>query len=330
MKKLNLFLLSLLLMMGILAGCGDTSENNESNSDQEANTEQNDDVDNDEAKEEAFPVTLEDASGEEVTIEEEPEQIVTLIPSITELAFALDLGDKVVGVSDHDNYPEEVLDKEKIGGLELNTEKILSLEPDLVLAHPTNDADAIEQLRDSGLTVFVVNDATNFDEVYESIEMMAEVTGTEDKGEELITTMQDDLDAVAEKADEIDEDDMKNVYIEISPAPEIFTPGKNTFEDDILDILHAENVAKDEDGWVELSEEAVVEMNPDVIVLTYDYIENPVEEVMERKAWEDIDAVKDEQVYLVDTDLVSRPGPRLVEGAEELGKAIYPEVFGEK
>lgn len=161
-------------------------------------------------------------------------------------------------------------------------------------------------------------------------EMMAEVTGTKDKGEELITTMQDDLDVVAEKADEIDEDDMKNVYIEISPAPEIFTSGKNTFEDDILDILHAENVAKDEDGWVELSEEAVVEMNPDVIVLTYDYTDNPVEDVMERKAWQDIDAVKDEQVYLVDTDIVSRPGPRLVEGAEELGKAIYPEVFGEK
>jgi len=329
MKKINLFLLSLLLMMGILAGCGDTSENEETSNNQDAETEQTETSDN-EAEEGVFPVTLEDTSGEEVTIEEEPEQIVTLIPSITELAFALDLGEKIVGVSDHDNYPEEVQDKEKIGGLELNTEKILSLEPDLVLAHPTNDADAIEQLRDSGLTVFVVNDATNFDEVYESIEMMAEVTGTKDKGEELITTMQDDLDVVAEKADEIDEDDMKNVYIEISPAPEIFTSGKNTFEDDILDILHAENVAKDEDGWVELSEEAVVEMNPDVIVLTYDYTDNPVEDVMERKAWQDIDAVKDEQVYLVDTDIVSRPGPRLVEGAEELGKAIYPEVFGEK
>src|SRR5690625_569687 len=329
MKKINLFLLSLLLMMGILAGCGDTSENEETSNNQDTETEQTETSDN-EAEEGVFPVTLEDTSGEEVTIEEEPEQIVTLIPSITELAFALELGEKIVGVSDHDNYPEEVQDKEKIGGLELNTEKILSLEPDLVLAHPTNDADAIEQLRDSGLTVFVVNDATNFDEVYESIEMMAEVTGAKDKGEELITTMQDDLDVVAGKADEIDEDDMKNVYIEISPAPEIFTPGKNTFEDDILDILHAENVAKDEDGWVELSEEAVVEMNPDVIVLTYDYIEYPVEEVMERKAWEVIDAVKDEQILLVDTDLVSRPSTRLVEGAEELGKAIYSEVFGEK
>src|SRR5699024_12681236 len=85
MKKLNLFLLSLLLMMEILAGCEDTSENNESNSDQEANTEQNDDADNDEAKEEAFHVTLKDASGEEVTIKEDAEQNVTIITNITKI-----------------------------------------------------------------------------------------------------------------------------------------------------------------------------------------------------------------------------------------------------
>jgi|SRR5690625_805997 len=324
MKKINLFLLSLLVVVGVLSGCGDTSES-EGNEKQDADTEQTDSAHDTEENE--FPITIEDANGKEITIDEKPEQIVSLIPSNTEIVYELDLGDSLVGVSDHDNYPEEVLDKEKIGGLELNVEKILSLEPDLVLAHPTNDTDGLEQLEESGITVFVINDATNFDEVYDSIELISQVTGTEDKGKDLITAMQNDLNEIAEKAEEIDEDEKKKVYLEISPAPEIFTPGKNTFENDILELLNAENVAKDEDGWVEISEEAVVEMNPDVIALTYDYIDNPVEEVMKRKAWQDIDAIMDEQVFLIDTDIVSRPGPRLVEGAEKLGEVIYPQIF---
>src|SRR5699024_4138509 len=170
-----------------------------------------------------------------------------------------------------------------------------------------------------------MNDATNFDEVYESIELMARVTGTEEESEEIIATMQDDLAALEEKASQIDEEDKKKVFIEISPEPEIFTPGNNTFENEILTKINAINIAEDEEGWVELNEEAIVEQNPDVIILTYDFVEDPVGDVINRDAWQDIEAVKNEQVIQVDTDLVSRPGPRLVEGAETLAKAIYPD-----
>ena len=313
-------------MVGVLAGCGGTADDNETDNTEDESTEQNEQSTDEES---AFPVTVEDGIGEEVTIEEEPEAIVSLIPSNTELAFALGLGDQIVGVSDHDNYPEEALEKEKIGGLELNIEAILALEPDLVLAHPSNDSDGIDQLKESGLTVLTMNDATNFDEVYESIELMATVTGTEEESEEIIATMQDDLAALEEKASQIDEEDKKKVFIEISPEPEIFTPGNNTFENEILTKINAINIAEDEEGWVELNEEAIVEQNPDVIILTYDFVEDPVGDVLNRDAWQDIEAVKNEQVIQVDTDLVSRPGPRLVEGAETLAKAIYPDVFGE-
>ncbi|HLR09049.1 MAG TPA: ABC transporter substrate-binding protein [Bacillota bacterium] len=327
MRKLRLFLVAIMLFLGILAGCsGEEGANDASGTDQnDATTEQTEQ----DVEAEAFPVTLEDGTGEEITIEEEPERIVSLMPSNTEIAFALGLEEKIVGVSDHDNYPEEALDKEKIGGMELNIEKIISLEPDLVLAHPTNDPDGIEQLEDADIPVFNINDATNFDEVYESIDMLGEVTGTIEQSEEIVAEMKEDLADLEKKADDIPEDDVKTVYVEISPEPEIFTPGKNTFEDEILSIINAENAAGDEDGWVELSEEAVVEMNPDVIVLTYDDVDDPVEAVLERDAWQDIDAIKNEQVVQVDTDLVSRPGPRLVEGAEALAEVIYPEVFGE-
>ncbi len=325
MKNLHVLLFSLLLVTGILAGCGDTED--DATDQTETETEQTEQPSSDES---AFPVTMEGSDGEEVTIEEKPEAIVSLIPSNTEIAFALGLGNNIVGVSDHDNYPEEVQEKEKIGGLELNIEMILSLEPDLVLAHPTNSPEGIDQLKESGLTVLMVNDATNFDEVYESIEMMAEATGTKEEGENIITSMQDKLSELEEKAAGIPEEEVKSVYIEISPEPEIFTPGNNTFENEILTKINAENIAADQEGWIELSEEAIVEQNPEVIILSYDFVEDPVGQLMGRDAWQDIEAVKNEQVIQVDTDIISRPGPRLAEGAETLAKAIYPDVFEEQ
>src|SRR5699024_7717950 len=102
--------------------------------------------------------------------------------------------------------------------------------PDLVLAHPTNDPDGIKQLEDADIPVFNINDATNFDEVYESIDMLGEVTGTIEQSEEIVAEMKEDLADLEKKADDIPEDDVKTVYVEISPEPEIFTPGKNTFE----------------------------------------------------------------------------------------------------
>lgn len=321
--KLHKLLLSMLIIVGLIAGCNSAeNEGTDQTKDDATQTEQTEEISH-------FPVTIEDSQGDEITIEEKPEKIVSLMPSNTEIAFALGLGDKIVGVSDHDNYPEEALDKEKIGGLELNIELILSLEPDLVLAHPGNNMDGIEQLRDSGITVLFVNDATTFEEVYDSIEMISQVTGTVEEGQHIIESMKEGFAALQEKAEAISEDDMKTVFIEISPSPEIYTPGMNTFENEILSLIRAENVAGDEDGWVMLNEEAIVEMNPDVIIVTYDFVEDPVGEVMGRDAWQDIEAVKNDQVIQVDTDIVSRPGPRLVEGAEVLAKEIYPDVFGE-
>lgn len=323
LKKLHKLLLAMLIIIGLVAGCNnapDEGANQTNDTSQTGSTEE----------ESYFPVTVEDSNGDEITLEEEPEKIVSLMPSNTEIAFALGLGDKIVGVSDHDNYPEEALDKEKIGGLELNTELILSLEPDLVFAHPGNGTEGVDQLREAGLTVFVVNDASAFEEVYDTIGMMSEVTGVVEEGDKLIEAMKEGFTALSEKAEAVLDDDMKTVFIEISPSPEIYTPGNNTFENEILSLIHAKNGAGDEDGWVMLSEEAIVEMNPDVIIVTYDYTEDPVGEVMSRDAWQDIEAIKNDQVIQVDTDIVSRPGPRLVEGAEVLAKEIYPEVFGEE
>ncbi|MEH7073209.1 ABC transporter substrate-binding protein [Neobacillus drentensis] len=320
MKKLYSLLLVVLLTVGVVAGCAQKKD--QVNEENKANVEKK-------SAEITYPVTLTDATDTKVIIEKKPEKIVSLIPSNTEIAFALGLDQEVVGVSDFDNYPEAATKKEKVGGQEINLEKIISLKPDLVLAHASsahNSEAGLQQLKDAGIAVLVVNDAQNFDQVYDSIKMIGKATGETAKADEMITGMKDKLAKIKAKAGEIKE--KKKVLVEVSPAPEIYTPGKNTFMDQMLSYINAENIANDQEGWIKIDQEAMIKRNPDVIVTTYGYyVKNPIDQVLNRKGWETVNAVKNKQVVDVDSDRVTRSGPRIVEGVEDLAKAVYPEVF---
>ncbi|MBT2663262.1 ABC transporter substrate-binding protein [Bacillus sp. ISL-45] len=323
MKKLNAFLFALLLTIGALAGCGSDNADKTKQED----TKKTETAQQAEAK---FPVSITDGTGQEVTIESKPEKIVSLIPSNTEIAYGLGLDEQIVGVSDFDNFPEEVADKEKIGGMEFNVEKIISLKPDLVLAHASSAHSSeagLQQLRDAGITVLVVNDATTFDQVYESISMVGTASGEKEKADALIADMKKKIEEVKTKAQEIKEEDRKSVFVEVSPAPEVYAAGKNTFIDEMLQIINAENTVKEE-GWPKLDSEAIIESNPEVIVTTHGYYTpEPVKNVTSREGWDKITAVKENRVVDVHSDKVTRTGPRLTEGVEELAKAVYPDVF---
>ncbi len=324
MKNVLSIFLSLFLVIGLLVGCNDDSAQSDNASSDNQTAEQ--------TEESSFPVTIKDAADQEVTIEEKPKKIVSLIPSNTEVAYELGLEEEIVGVSDFDNYPEEVSEKERVGGQELNVEKIISLNPDLVLAHESGvqmAADALQQLRDSGIAVIVVNEAANFEEVYDSIEMIGRATGEIEKAESIIENMTTQVEDIKKKVAQIEE--KKSVFIEVSPEPEIYTPGKNTFMHEMLQIINAENVSKDIDGWAKIDQETIIDKNPDVIITTYGYYtENPKQQVLQRAGWSNVTAVEEEHVYDVHSDLVTRSGPRLVEGVEELAKSVYPEAFGEQ
>ncbi|GIN69794.1 putative ABC transporter substrate-binding lipoprotein YvrC [Bacillus sp. J14TS2] len=330
MRKWNInFIAIILLLFTLLTGCGTNAEPNTKNS--EGNKEQ---VTEEQTTEEAaYPVTIIDATGKDVEIKEEPERIVSLMPSNTEIVFSLDKGNDVVGAStEYDNYPEEVNEIEKVAAnFELNVEKVLSLEPDLVLAHGTNLAtweSGLKQIEDSGVTVLVIEDAQSFESVYETIETIGQALGKSDKASELIENMQAQLAEITEKSAEIADDQKKAVFVELQPAPEIFTTGQGTFMNEMLEKVGAINTVT-EDGYPTLNEEAVIESNPDVIIVNYSYIENAVDQVLQRSAWNEVTAVKEAQVYQVNEDLVSRSGPRIIEGVEELAKTIYPEIYGE-
>lgn len=320
MKKLYSLLFVLLLIVGALAGCAEKKE--EVKPENKANVEKK-------TEQVSFPVTVKDALNHDVVIDKKPEKIVSLIPSNTEIAYALGLGKEVVGVSDFDNYPKDVTKKEKIGGQEVNLEKIISLKPNLVLAHAStahNSKEGLQQLKDAGITVLTVNDAQNFDQVYNSILMVGKATGETKKAEELVTSMKEKLADIKEKAAGIKE--KKKVLVEVQSSPDIYTTGKNTFMDEMLGSINAENIVTDQEGWIKIDQEAIIKRNPDVILTTDgSSVKDPVKHILSRKGWENVNAIKNKQVISVDSDRVTRSGPRIIEGVEDLAKAIYPEVF---
>lgn len=278
----------------------------------------------------SFPVTITDDANRKITIDKEPETIVSIQASNTEIAFALGLGDKIIGRSDYDNYPEEALKIQSVGAQDINAELVLSLLPDIALVtdyHYKTHPDVLQKFEEAGIDVIVVGSASSFEDAYRNIEMIGKATGRKTEADEIVADMKDRLQDIKDKA-AASVTDKKKVWVEVSPGPDIFTTGKNTFMHEMLESIQAINAAEDQDGWVKMSEEEIVKLNPDVIITTYGYyVENPTNEVLSREGWAEVPAVKNGNVFDVDSDTVTRPGPRLIEGVETLAELIYPEIF---
>jgi len=324
MNRKNIFSLLLISLLAIfIIGC---NTNDSLDSDKE-----NDAEETSENTESNFPLEVTDNTGNKITIEEEPTEIISVMPSNTEILFELGLGDKVIAVTENDAYPEEVLDLDTVGDFEINVEKIISLDPDLVLAHESSVAssfDAYEQIQDAGINVYFVLDATSIEETYDSITEIGQITGANQAAEEVIADMKAGFAEIEAIVNNIEEDEKKTVLFEISPEPEIFTGGKGTFFNELIEVIGAENVAGDLDGWPQIDPESIIDLNPDVILTVYgEYVEDATEQVLNRDGFSEVTAVKEKAVYDVDEDMVSRPGPRLVDGAREMGQAVYPEHF---
>ncbi|ANU16434.1 cobalamin-binding protein [Planococcus maritimus] len=273
------------------------------------------------------PYTVTDDRGEDIEFEQAPETIVSLIPSNTEIVFALGAGDQLVGVTDFDNYPEAAQDIERVSdSVEFNAEKIIQLDPDVVLAYSTGEAPpALSQLEDADIPVFVIQSATSFDEVYGDIEQIASVLAKEDKGAEVIEGIQTQIEDVQERLAAVEE--QEEVYVEISPSPEIYTTGKSTFMQEILDHAQVTNVFEDLEGWPNISEEEVITRDPETILTTVSYVEDAVGDIEARDSWSAVEAIENGEVHFIDSDITSRPGPRIGEAVQLVAETVYPELM---
>jgi len=269
-------------------------------------------------------VTLTDDVGNTVEIEGAVERVVSLAPSHTETLYALGLGDLVVGVTEFCNYPPEAADKPKVGGFaNVDLEMVVGLEPDLVLATSLHMAEVVPALQERGITVFVA-DSQTVAETLETILVIGQATGHEEAAETLVAQMQVRIDAVQEK---VKDAPRLKVFWEL--GPELYTAGPDSFINDLIVMAGGENVAADADSpWPQLTVEAIILKDPDVIVLADHNYGQTSEMVAERPGWEDINAVKEGNVIeITNDDIVSRPGPRIVEGLEFLAKAFHPDLF---
>lgn len=259
-----------------------------------------------------YPVSVQDGSGREVVLVNRPRRIVSGTPSCTEILFAVGAGDQVVGVTKWCNYPEAAKDKENIGDIvPLNVEKVVALNPDLVVLQRLNGQEALDKLVQMGIPVLLLQ-ADSFTGIMEAITMVGEAAGHQDEAQSLVCDLAGRLEAVKAKA-------KGNLKVLILLGGEsLWTAGPGSFLDEAVTLAGGENVAYDlEGGWGELSSEIIIKRDPDVIITSSD-----VEAVYQNRTWRTLAAVKKRQVHQVDSNLFHRPGPRLFAALEELSELL--------
>jgi iron complex transport system substrate-binding protein len=266
-----------------------------------------------------YPVTLIDQSGEKVTISKEPKRIVSLIPSNTEIAYALKLDEKIVAVTTNDDYPEQVKKLPKVGDMNINIEQVLAQKPDLVLASTMNGKETIQKIRQLGIPVLVLH-AENIKGIIQSINLVAQATNRTYEADQLVANMQQKLRTIAAILSSVPDEKRLNVWMDDSS---FFTPGAGTLQNELISLAGGKNVAASQKGWVQVSSEQVIAWNPDAVLLSY----GDPKEVEARPGWENVKAVQQKKYIKIDSNLVSRPGPRVVEGVEQIAKQLYPELF---
>jgi len=255
----------------------------------------------------------------------EYKRIISLIPSNTEILYELGLGDKVVGVSTVDDYPKDVKDKKQFDAFKLDTEALMKAKPDLILAHESNKSTQekdLKKLTDAGVKVVYIDDANSINEMYQTFKQVGKVTGKEKEANKLVDKVKNDIEKV--KKDIPEDKQGKQVFMEISSQPDIYTSGKNTFYDDMLTSIKAKNVFHDEEGWIKTDKESILKRNPDVMITTSGQSEEEYKKLNNnRDGFDQVNAVKNDSVYALNADKISRPGPRLAEVLEELADKIY-------
>lgn len=270
-------------------------------------------------------ITVTDDSGAELTLENNPERIVSLTPSNTEILFALGLGDRVVGVTTYCDYPEEVNEKTKIGDLQGNVEEIVALEPDLVVSKAILNDDVVSKLRNLNIPVLCVN-PESLDGVYRAIELISKVTGTESSGDKLSSEMKERIEAVEQKVASIPEAERLKVFIEVGNEP-LYTAGTKTSVDELLSLAGGINIAGDVEGYQMYSLESVVKNNPDAILALDSYYVDVEAEIKKRSGWDTIKAVQEDNLIIDLDNLLNRPGPRSADAVETIAKELYPDLF---
>jgi iron complex transport system substrate-binding protein len=258
-------------------------------------------------------------------VDREPRRIVSLAPSLTEILYYLDLETRVVGVTRFSYYPPQAAGKPKVGSyVNLNVEKILSLNPDLVIGTADgNEPGVVELLEHAGIPVFIVN-PRNVREAVQTVATLGDLCGVGKKGRELADDLDRRIDRIREKTAPLKK---PLVFLQINVSP-IMTVNKHTFHQDVIRLAGGENMSAEATmTYPRISVEEVIRRKPDVIIISSMQRDRQYIEAREKWfQWPMIPAVRDGRVHLVDSDLLDRPSPRVLDGLEMMARLLHPEV----
>jgi iron complex transport system substrate-binding protein len=274
----------------------------------------------------AHPATFKDALGREISMPAPPKRLIALAPNLTEILYALGLGDRVVGVTDHCNYPPEASLKPKVGSyVHLNVEQIISLSPDLVIGTVDgNERYVLDLLEQAHIKVFFVN-PRNVRQAIETISTLGLVCGLPERASRIADALTLRVNRVVEV---VRDRTRPLVFLQINIQP-IMTVNRNTVHHDLIRLAGGDNMTADEPvTYPRISLEAVIRKKPEVIVISSMEREGRFEKARQDwLQWTSIPAVQMGRVHLIDSDLIDRPSPRVVGGLEIMAKLLHPEAF---
>ena len=274
-----------------------------------------------------YPLTIIDDTETAVTIPQEPQRIISTAPSNTEILFDLGLQEKIVGITNYCNFPEETKDIEKIGEISpLNFEKIISLNPDLILAYAGFQLKEIPRLRELGLNTIVLEPLT-LEDTFKSVEMIANVCGISDKGSLLVDNLTQRVNIIKSKVSNIPISAQPKIFVG-GTSETIFTPGAGTLFNELITLAGGQNIAASLSFWKQINPEFVAQAEPDIIIVPVGAMNQEEEtkiksNVSQRPGWSNIPAIKNQKIFIVNEDLFYRAVPRLVDGLELLYGIFY-------
>lgn len=276
--------------------------------------------------------TVEDKKGDTLEVPDSIDRIISLSASNTEILTGLGLSDKIVAA---DIFSADAGVDSSVAVLDMQNpdiEKIASLNPDVIFVNGINTDGAsnpYSELKKTGTDVIYIPAAASLDDIKSDIKLISEYTKTEEKGNQLIKSIDDKIKEITNVGIEqigIDSRAKKKVYFELSAAPYCYSFGKGTFLNEILDLLGVENIYGSQDGWLSITEEDIISKNPDIILSSVKYDGYDISEIAKRPGWENVNAVKNNKITYVDTNSVSRASQNIVKGMDEIKKAIYPDA----
>lgn len=325
----------------ILCACGNSGNNPQNSGPAEISDETSSETDAGKQEGEtkntdsSANLTMTDPGGAEITVPEQVNSIVVLTPSLTEIVTALGLGDKITACdsysADVEGVPDGIPTFSDITNPDM--EQLAALSPDILLISNETLYDQespFQSLIDTGTCVIRVPNRDTIAGIKSDIEFLADALDASEAGKTLVEDFDTQLKELADIAAKIPQEEHRRVYFEIAPAPNMYSCGSGSFINEMIEWIGAENILADQEGWFTVEGETIVSANPDFIFTNANYMEDPVQEILDRDGWADISAVADKNVYSIDSDSSSHSNHTIVKAMRQMAEILYPDYYTEK